>query len=116
MRFNESAEIDFMMSSGKYHPDFYQAVWGLLDNRVGIDRINPVFDICFSLVGKKMTRHPARTTLMDMSVSRVSASQLQVTEVIYVAHFSFKRGEGENLCLYFYPVYDRQHDDARTDG
>ena len=81
LKADANEEVNFVMESGKYHPDFYEAVWRLLDLRVAIDKINPVLDVVLGLVKKRMVRHPARSTLMDMSAARVSASHLQVAEV-----------------------------------
>ena len=81
LKADANEEVNFVMESGKYHPNFYEAVWRLLDLRVAIDKINPVLDVVLGLVKKRMVRHPARSTLMDMSAARVSASHLQIAEV-----------------------------------
>ena len=81
LKADANVEVNFVMESGKYHQNFYEAVWRLLDLRVAIDKINPVLDVVLGLVKKRMVRHPARSTLMDMSAARVSASHLQIAEV-----------------------------------
>ena len=66
------------MPDGKYHPSFRFVVWKMVSKHVGIDNVNDVIDDCLSLVGKKLARRPARSTLMDMSVARLSAAQQQL--------------------------------------
>ena len=70
------------MPDGKYHPSFRFVVWKLVAKHLGIDNVNNAIDDCLSLVGKKLARRPARSTLMDMSVARLSAAQQQLQVVV----------------------------------
>ena len=81
LEFNNSPDVNFQTSSGQYHPDFTAAIWRLLDLRVSLDHLNPVVETCLSLVGKKMTNRPARSTLDNMSAARLAAAQAQIVEV-----------------------------------
>ena len=80
--FNDGADLDFTTSSGTYHPDFCEAVWTLQNLRVSLDAIVPAMDAVFKLVGKQLSRKPARMTLMAMGDARLPAAQRQVGEVI----------------------------------
>ena len=71
--FNDRDDLDFTSSSGTYHPDFCKAVWTLQNFCVSLDAILPAMDAVFKLVGKRLLRKPARTTLIDMGAARLTA-------------------------------------------
>ena len=81
MVFAHSPEVDFRLSSGKFHPDMVEAVWKLLDLRIAEEKVEPAMSVVASLLGKKIVGIPCRSTVHGWSQSRLSASHLQIAEV-----------------------------------